>query len=382
MKNKEIEKQLFTENHYGIIEFHDDLWKNCLQLIKEKVSDTTFRTWFEPIISLKYEDNTLTIGVPSISFYHYLEENYTNLLREILDKSFNKRTKLKYHVLVTDCKMSIPLLGPVSIQKIEPPTGVLETTRTLTNETLVKEKPKNEYTCNDKQKGFAPIYAMERHRLATDGNGVTTLVAFHKCLLKCKYCINPQTWQADEVLQKLSAKELYEEVKKDNLYFLATGGGITFGGGEPCLYSDYIVEFREICNPKWNLTIETSLCVGESHIKNLLSVIDYWIIDIKDMDNKRYKKYTGSSNSLMIKNLKYLIKHGKTKHMLVRVPYIEGYNTRDDVYNNVVILRELGVVNIDTFDYKTSNDTKNNDYHLTGSPQRVGAYVIDDSLPF
>ena len=99
------------------------------------------------------------------------------------------------------------------------------------------------YTWLDRIEGLAPIYAIDRHRLATDGKGVTTLVAFHKCLLKCKYCINPQTWQIDKISKKMTAKELYDEVKKDNLYFLATGGGITFGGGEPCLHSDFIKQF-------------------------------------------------------------------------------------------------------------------------------------------
>lgn len=265
------------------------------------------------------------------------------------------------------------------IEQLEETRGILPRQGELLPE---KESIPCGYSWLDHLKGFAPIYAIDRHRLATDGNGVTTLVAFHKCLLKCKYCINPQTWQIDSVIKKMTANELYDEVKKDNLYYLATGGGITFGGGEPCLYSSYIVDFKKICNPKWTLTIETSLSINQIHIKKLFPIIDYWIIDIKDMDNKRYKKYTGSNNSLMIKNLKWLLKHGKAKQMLVRVPYIEGYNTKEDVNNNVAILKELGVVNIEIFNYITSNDIKNNNYHLTGSPQHVGPYIVDESLPF
>ena len=217
------------------------------------------------------------------------------------------------------------------------------------------EIAKNKFLNNtwiDKLNGLAPIYAIDRHRLSTDGKGVTTLVAFHQCLLKCNYCINPQTWSTDKVSKIMSAKELYDEVKKDNLYFQATGGGITFGGGEPCLYSGFIVQFKKICNPKWNLTIETSLWVAQSHIKKLLPVIDYWIIDIKDMDNERYKRYTGSNNSLMIKNLKYLLEKGKAEQMLVRVPHIPNYNTERDVENSIKQLREMGVMNIEEFTYE------------------------------
>lgn len=208
------------------------------------------------------------------------------------------------------------------------------------------------YTWSDKLEGLAPIYAIDRHRLSTDGKGVTTLVFFYNCLLKCKYCINPQTLDMKHVTMKLNPQELYEEVRKDNLYFLATGGGITFGGGEPGLYSNFIVKFKNICNPKWKLTIETSLCVKQSHIKELLPVIDYWIIDIKDMDKERYKRYTGRDNSLMKKNLEYLLKNGKTKQIMVRVPYIGGYNTEAHVEENIKLLKELGVVNIDRFTYE------------------------------
>lgn len=222
----------------------------------------------------------------------------------------------------------------------------------IINKDYIEHINKSTYTWYDKLKGLVPIYAIDRHRLSTDGKGVTTLVAFHKCLLKCKYCINPQTLDMKHVTMKLNPQELYEEVRKDNLYFLATGGGITFGGGEPGLYSDFIIKFKKVCNPKWKLTIETSLCVKHSHIMKLLPVIDYWIIDIKDMDNKRYKRYTGINNSLMKRNLEYLLKQGKAEQMLVRVPYIGGYNTETHVEENIKLLRELGVVNIERFTYE------------------------------
>lgn len=210
-------------------------------------------------------------------------------------------------------------------------------------------------------KGLAPIYAIDKHRISTDGQGVTTLVAFHGCPLRCKYCFNLEALNLRNVQKILSPKELYNKVKQDNLYFLTSEGGITFGGGEPCLYGDFITKFKKLCNPKWKLNIETSLCVDRHYIKKLLPIIDYWIIDIKDMDNNRYKRYTGKDNDLMIKNLRYLLDKYKAKKMLVRVPFIEGFNTRDDVKNNVIILKEMGVLNIDVFDYYLNVNKQNTD---------------------
>ena len=65
----------------------------------------------------------------------------------------------------------------------------------------------------------APLIAISRHRIATDGVGVTTLVAFHGCPLHCKYCLNPQCQRTDGIWKKLSPEELYEEVSINNLYF-------------------------------------------------------------------------------------------------------------------------------------------------------------------
>lgn len=94
---------------------------------------------------------------------------------------------------------------------------------------------------------LVPILGVNRHRLLIDGEGVTTLVAFHGCPLHCKYCLNPQSLSDDFDFPLYSCEQLYERVKVDELYFLATRGGITFGGGEPCLRSEFISRFRELC---------------------------------------------------------------------------------------------------------------------------------------
>ena len=50
---------------YMIENDHVVLWNRCLNIIRDNVPDTTYKTWFEPIVPLKYEDHALTIGVPS-----------------------------------------------------------------------------------------------------------------------------------------------------------------------------------------------------------------------------------------------------------------------------------------------------------------------------
>ena len=65
----------------------------------------------------------------------------------------------------------------------------------------------------------APLIGISRHRLSTDGEGVTTLVAFHGCPLRCKYCLNPQSLHSEDIWKHYDCGQLYEEVKQDELYF-------------------------------------------------------------------------------------------------------------------------------------------------------------------
>lgn len=198
----------------------------------------------------------------------------------------------------------------------------------------------------------APFIGIVRHRIQTDGKGVSTLAAFHGCPLHCRYCLNPQC-QREGVWRIFTPESLYEEVKIDQLYFLATGGGITFGGGEPSMYPDFIVRFREICGPEWNLTLETSLNVPADNIRRLSSVVNQFIIDIKDTNDEIYRRYTGLSNQRVLDNLQELLKEGRGDDLIVRLPLIKDFNTQEDIERSTVKLRAMGVEHFDFFTYRT-----------------------------
>ena len=198
----------------------------------------------------------------------------------------------------------------------------------------------------------APFIGIVRHRIQTDGKGVSTLAAFHGCPLHCRYCLNPQC-QREGVWRTFTPESLYEEVKIDQLYFLATGGGITFGGGEPSMYPDFIVRFREICGPEWNLTLETSLNVPADNIRRLSSVVNPFIIDIKETNDEIYRRYTGLSNRRALDNLQELLQEGRGDDLIVRLPLIEGYNTQEDIERSAEKLRAMGVEHFDFFTYRT-----------------------------
>lgn len=198
----------------------------------------------------------------------------------------------------------------------------------------------------------APVITTSRLRMETDGKGVTTLVCFYGCPLRCKYCLNPFSFNPDTKKQNVTPEELYNEVRIDELYFLATGGGVTFGGGEPLLYPDFLKEFRKICGNDWHLCAETSLNVPFESLVISSQCIDYFIVDCKDTNPDIYKTYTGKDNSLMLSNLSKLLETVGSERIMVRVPRIPNYNTEKDVEKSVSFLSSMGVKNIDVFSYK------------------------------
>ena len=197
----------------------------------------------------------------------------------------------------------------------------------------------------------APFIAINRHRLTTDGEGVTTLVGFHGCPLHCEYCLNAQCLQADGVWCRLTPGELYSEVEIDDLYFMATGGGICFGGGEPLLRSDFIKAFAEIMNPEWKLTIETSLNVPLENVKAIASLVQMWYVDIKDMNPDIYKAYGCKENKQVVSNLQWLAANGYADKVIIRLPLIPEYNTDEDRQQSQQQLENMGFTNFDKFNY-------------------------------
>ena len=196
----------------------------------------------------------------------------------------------------------------------------------------------------------ARIFGISRHRLTTDGEGVTTLVAFTGCPLRCKYCLNKQSWEPEK--GRLYTPELlFEEVKIDQLYFLATHGGITFGGGEPLLQLPFIQAFRNLCGRQWQIVVETSLHVPLAMVQTIDPIVNGYIVDIKDMNPEIYEAYTGKANNIVLENLRWLLQNGDPDRIKVRIPHIPDFNSDDDVERSKEQLAAMGVENFDIFQY-------------------------------
>lgn len=197
----------------------------------------------------------------------------------------------------------------------------------------------------------ANVLMIDRLRMGTDGNGITTLVGFYGCPLRCEYCINDQCHASDSD-SAMTSIDLYNRTKIDQLYFKATGGGLTFGGGEPLLNAEFISEVMELGAKEWHTTIETSLNVPIEKWKCLIEYIDEYIVDVKDMNPAIYKSYTNYNNDVVINNLKELELWGLSEKVLVRLPLIHDFNNYEDIQRSRKKLTEIGYSRFNEFKYK------------------------------
>ncbi len=204
------------------------------------------------------------------------------------------------------------------------------------------------------------VLTINRIRTKTDGEGVTTLVVSMGCPLRCAYCINPMTWDGSyNNVKQYTVDELYEELKIDNLYFLATGGGVMFGGGEPLLNIDFISEFiNKYKDTGWKFNMETSLSVPLETLQKSYGLIDHYFVDTKDMNKERYELYTKGDYDLFYSNLQNLLENVGPSHIRCRVPMIPKLHKNEEYKENIETLQNMGITDIEVFNYIIPSDRK------------------------
>jgi len=223
-----------------------------------------------------------------------------------------------------------------------------------------------------------------------DGPGIRTTVFFKQCPLRCIWCHNPESILKKSQLEwfehkcigcntcietcKLDAlhfeadglhidrekctgcgecseecpstalhmfgewwelEDLYYEIQKDKVYYTQSKGGITVSGGEPTVQSDFILEFLKKCKQNdISTALDTCGYASQKLYEKLLPSVDLILLDIKEIDPDKHKKFTGVSNDLILKNALFLSNYVKenNKILWIRTPIIPNYTaTKENI---------------------------------------------------
>ena len=138
-----------------------------------------------------------------------------------------------------------------------------------------------------------------------DGPGVRSVIFMQGCPLRCVCCHNPDTWDFEGGTE-MSADELVNKVLRYKAYY-GEGGGITVSGGEPLMQTEFLLElFKKLKNYGIHTALDTSGCVLNDDVKELLDHTDIVLLDFKYTNAEEYLKNTKMEMSKAQEFLEYL----------------------------------------------------------------------------
>jgi len=124
----------------------------------------------------------------------------------------------------------------------------------------------------------------------------------------------------------LSAEEVFLELKKDDIFYKRSGGGVTLSGGEPLAQAEFSTAILSLCKQAgMHTAIETSGMARWDIFKQVLEHVDLILYDLKHMDSPSHQRCTGVPNNLILENVKRIRKEYSIP-IVARIPIIPGYN--------------------------------------------------------
>lgn len=180
------------------------------------------------------------------------------------------------------------------------------------------------------------IFDIQRYSIH-DGTGIRTICFLKGCVLRCKWCCNPESQEYG--IQEMTVRgkkkiigrdvtvaEVMETVEKDRPYYHRSGGGLTLSGGESLCQPDFARDLLHAAKAVGiNTAMESMGCAKWEVIEQVLPYLDHYLMDIKHMDGAKHKQFTGRSNELMLENAKKIAAFKDTR-LSIRVPVIPTFN--------------------------------------------------------
>ncbi len=165
-------------------------------------------------------------------------------------------------------------------------------------------------------------------RMGSDGRPV---IDHHLCT-GCDTCIRECVRNALAVDGwEVSAADLAKTLLADTVFFTASGGGVSFSGGEPLCQAEFVRDVAERCRASGiDTAIETCLEVPWAAVESVLGVIDHFLVDIKFADPERHRSVTGVGNERILDNFRRLTAALPADRLRARLPLIPGFTAHAD----------------------------------------------------
>ena len=168
-----------------------------------------------------------------------------------------------------------------------------------------------------------------------DGPGVRAVVFMQGCPLRCACCHNPDTWDFNGGTE-VTTEEVFAKIKRLKNYF-GESGGVTVSGGEPLIQPEFIKELFTLCKTDGITTaIDTSGCVLNNDIKDVLKLTDTVLLDYKYITDELYKTKVGCEKIKVDEFLEYL--NSQNIDTWIRQVIIKDLNNNE---SSVSALKEL-----------------------------------------
>jgi len=176
----------------------------------------------------------------------------------------------------------------------------------------------------------------------------------------CFQCVEACPGQAlEQVGTEMTVQELMEDLLRDLRYYKASGGGVTLSGGEPMMQFPFAKAILEACREAGiGTAMETCGVALTDHYRQMLPLVDTFLLDIKESDPIRHKEFTGADNAIILKNLAFLSEEGA--RIILRCPIIPGLNDRKEHFEFLAKLSQqhAGVLGIELMPYHKMGTSK------------------------
>ncbi len=160
-----------------------------------------------------------------------------------------------------------------------------------------------------------------------DGPGIRFVLFLQGCPLRCQFCHNPDTWLREDHKMELSPTEVFDEINKVKGFIKK--GGVTASGGEPLMQASFLQALFAQCKEAGlHTAVDTSGFYLTEAVKEVLTLTDLVLLDVKHIDPDKYQKLTGRALEPTLRFLDYLLEINKP--VWVRYVLIPGISDDED----------------------------------------------------